>query len=213
MARTSGAVGGIAARVAGAAHVRHQDRSHGACRGPAHHPGRAEGPADEGGAVPLHRARRAPRRIRRRTRASAGQRAADGLELRAPSHGERTRPRLAGEVRAIRARCRRGGQSRPGASGTPARRHRCRVQAAVSRHAEYGRGRSPPVASRDGDLSSHGQRHPARGGLQGTLRAPARGARLRARGRADAALRSDAGERSDGARAGADRRVTARAGC
>ena len=43
--------------------------------------------------------------------------------------------------------------------------------------------------------------------------APARGTRLRARGRADAALSPDAGERPDGACAGAGGRATARGGC
>ena len=68
-----------------------------------------------------------------------------------------------------------------------------------------GRCRPPPVAPGDGDLSPHGQRHPARGGLQGTQRTPARGTRLRTRSGADAALPPVAGERSHRACAGADR--------
>ena len=45
----------------------------------------------------------------------------------------------------------------------------------------------------DGDLSPHGQRDPARGDLQGTDGTAARGTGLRARGGADAALWHDAG--------------------
>ena len=74
-ARTSGAVGGIAARVAGAAGVRHQDRPRRPRRRPEDHPRRPEGPADEGRAVPVHRPRRAAGGICRGTGAASVQRA------------------------------------------------------------------------------------------------------------------------------------------
>ena len=206
MARTSGAVGGIAARVAGermfgiktdrASHAEDLRTILGGLKGPLMKVAQFLStvpdalPAEYAAELAQLQANAPPMGwnfVRRRMASELG-------------------PGLAVEVRQLRPRSGGGGQSRPGASRTAARRHRRRLQAAVSRHAEHGRGRSSPAASGDGDLSPHGQRHPARGGLQGTDRTPARGTRLRARGRAYAALRPDAGERSDGACAGADQR-------
>ena len=75
---------------------------------------------------------------------------------------------------------------------TLAGRHRGRLQAAISRHAQHRGGRPAPVEAGHGGLSPDGQRHPARRDLQGTARTPARGTGLRARSRADAAVRPDA---------------------
>ena len=46
-------------------------------------------------------------------------------------------------------------------------RHRSRLQASVPGHAEHGGSRPAPAPRGDGDLSPHGQRHPARRNLQG----------------------------------------------
>jgi hypothetical protein len=143
---------------------------------------RAQGPADEGGAVPLDRPGRAARGIRAGTRHAAVQRAADGLGLRAPAHAERARPRLAVALRELRAGGRGGRLARPGASRDAADGSRGRLQAAISRHAD---------SAVEADLRqlkiafaiyrrydrAIDRRHP-----QGDLGPAARGARLRARG-------------------------------
>ena len=99
-----------------------------------------------------------------RTRQAAEPGAADGLGLRQAPHDRRARPRLAEEIRELRAPA--GGRrvARPGASRPLARRRRAGLQAAISGHAVGGRGRSAAAAMAVRDPSPHGSgdRHHAR---------------------------------------------------
>ncbi len=180
--------GGIAARVAGPARVRHQDRQGGACGGSEGHPGWAEGSADEGGADPVHHPGRPAGGVRGRAGAVAGQRAPDGLDF--------VRRRMAGELgpdwqskfsRSARRPPRRPAWAR--CTAPPCRTGGGGVQAAISGHGQHGGGRSAAASPRDVGLQADRAGHPARRHLHRTGRAPAGGTGLPARGRADAALR------------------------
>ena len=204
MARTSGAVGGIAARVAGArvfgiktdraAHAEDLKTILGGLKGPLMKVAQFLSTVPD--ALPAEYA------------AELAQ-----LQANAPPMGWTfVRRRMASELGTdwqskfaeLRPRGRRRGQPGPGASRAAARRHRGRLQAAVPGHAEHGRGRPPAAEAGDGDLPPHGQCHPARGGLQGTdANACARSSTTSAR-RRRCGCTAHAGERPDGARAGAD---------
>ena len=79
--------------------------------------------------------------------------------------------------------------------------------------AEHGGGRPQAAQDRDVALSPHGQRDPPGGHLHRARRALARGARLHARGRADAPLRPDAARRADACTSPSRSRTSARTGC
>ena len=172
---------------------RHRSRSrqerHGAGRGAR----RAEGPDHEGGAAARHHPRRAAAGIRQRTDQAAEPGAADGLGLRQAAHEGRARPRLAEKVRKLRASPGRRGFARAGASRALARRRRACLQAAICRHAVGGRSRpqAAAMAVRHPPPLRSGDRHHR--DRQGDRRAPARGARLLARGQARRALPRHAG--------------------
>ncbi len=107
MARTSGAVGGIAARVAGervfgiktdrAAHAEDLRAILGGLKGPLMKVAQFLSTVPD--ALPAEYAEELAR--------AAGERAADGLELRPPAHGERARPGLGAQVRRASAARRR----------------------------------------------------------------------------------------------------------
>ena len=161
MARTSGAVGGIAARVAGervfgiktdrAAHAEDLRTILGGLKGPLMKVAQFLSTVPD--ALPAEYA------------AELAQ-----LQANAPPMGWNfVRRRMASELGADwQAKFAQFGHDAAAAASlgqvhraTPARRHRCRLQAAISGHAEHGRSRPAPVAPGDGDLSPHGQRHPA----------------------------------------------------
>ena len=130
---------------------------------------------------------------------SAG--AAHGRTVRAPPHGGRARARLARQVQGIRARGRGRRLARPGPPRARARRPGAGVQAAISGHRERGRGR-PDAAEADLQPLSPLRPHDQSGAhLRGAGRAPARGARLRARSQAHGTLRRHAAGRGRRARA------------
>src|SRR5487761_2404507 len=81
--------------------------------------------------------------------------AADGLALRPPPHGSRTRPELGIPLRHVQPRGRSRRLARPGAPRPPAGRHRRRMQAAISRHAQHGGSRPAAIEAGDGGLSPH----------------------------------------------------------
>ena len=156
MARTSGAVGGIAARVAGnrvfgiktdkAAHAEDLKAILGGLKGPlmkvaqflstvpdALPPEYAAELAELQANAPPH-----------------------GLGVRQAPHAVGAGCGLAIEIRPFQPGRRRRRQPGPGASGDPAGWHRCRLQAAISRYAERGRSRSSAVETGAGGVSPHG---------------------------------------------------------
>ena len=122
-ARTSGAVGGIAARVAGervfgirtdrAAHAEDLQAILGGLKGPLMKVAQFLSTVPD--ALPAEYAEELAQ--------LAGQRAGDGLGVRAPPHGERAGAGLAAPVRGFRPGGGGGGEPRAGASRDAARRH------------------------------------------------------------------------------------------
>ena len=201
-ARVSGTVGGLAARLAGAAFPRHRDRPAAARRGAARRARRAEGPADEGRPAARDHPRSPAQGVRRRARPAAVRGAAHGPPVRAPAHGGRARARLALQVQGVRARGRGRRLARPGPSRdsrTTAGALACKLQypgiesAVEADLAQLGADLQPLSPLRPHDQSG--------ADLRGAGRAPARGARLRARGQAHGALSPHAAGRGRGARA------------
>ena len=188
-ARTSGAVGGIAARVAGAkvfgiktdraAHAEDLKTILGGLKGPLMKVAQILSTIPD--ALPDEYAAGAG--------AAAGQRAADGLGLRPPAHGRASWGRTGSR------KFRSFGQE-AAAAASLGQVHRatlldgtevaCKLQYPDMR--EHGRGRPAAAASWRWRLPAHRQRDPGRRDLRRARRAPARGAGLRARGRAAAAL-------------------------
>ncbi len=208
-ARVGASVGGLAARLAGQRYLGLSlDRDKHAAELKAR-AGRAEGPADEGGAAAGHHPRRAAAGICPRTGAAPGQCAGHGLGLRAPPHGAGARARLAGEVPALR----QGGVVRRLARpGSP--RRRCKDgrerggEAAVSRHGLGARSRPRPAQGRVRDRPALRPGDPHRRDPCRDPQPPARGARLSPRGPARArstalccATSSEGACAGDGARA------------
>ena len=146
--------------------------------------GRPEGAADEGGPAHRHHPRRAAAGIRARAGAAAGQCAGHGLGLRAPAHGDRARPGLAGEVRQLRQGGVVRGLAGPGPSRDAARRHRGRGQAAVPGHGVGARSRSQPAEAGVRCRPTLRPGHPHRRDPCRDHHAPARGTRLSPRGQA-----------------------------
>ena len=174
---------------------------------------RAQGAADEGRADDGDHPRGPARRLRRTAHQSAIAGAADGRSLRAPAHAGRARPRLARALRRIRSGAGRRRLARPGPSRKGPRRRRPRLQAAVSRHGLDGRSRHRPARIPVEVSPSDGSGDRRQRDRRRNCRALARGARLRARGQADAPLWRDAGRPAAGANAGACSRRFRRAGC
>ena len=112
-------------------------------------------------------------------------------------HGGRARAGLAEALRELRAQAAARGLARPGASRDRARRRAARLQAAISRH---GSRRSRPTSASSASSSRSTSATTARSRTDGDpcrdRRAPARGARLRARGPPHGALRPDAARRA-----------------
>src|SRR5690606_3042669 len=79
--------------------------------------------------------------------AAAGERAADGLALRAAPHADRARTWLARALRQLRADRRARRFARAGASREVQGRHTARLQAPVPRHGVGGGGRSAAASA------------------------------------------------------------------
>ena len=201
-ARTSGAVGGIAARVAGAkvfgiktdkaAHAEDLKSILGGLKGP------------------LMKVAQILSTIPDALPEEYSQELAQ-LQANAPPMGwSFVRRRMAGElgsglasqVQDVRPGRRRRRQPRPGASRHLARWPGGRLQAAISRHGEHGRRR--PQAAQAGDERVQADRQGDRGRrhLRRDRRPPARGTRLRARGVAASALHDHAARPAGGQRPG-----------
>ena len=180
MARTSGAVGGIAARVAGArvfgiktdraAHAEDLRAILGGLKGPLMKVAQFLSTVPD--ALPAEYAAELAE-----------------LQANAPPMGWNfVRRRMASElgpdwetqIRPVRPGSVGRSQPRAGPSRGLAGWNRRRVQAAIPGHGQHGGSRFAPVAAGDGGLSPHGQRDPARRNLQGTDATAARGAGLRA---------------------------------
>ena len=144
--------GGAWGAARGRALSRHADRPRAACGGFEGGAGRHQGAADEGRATARDDPRGAARGVCPRAADLAGQRAGDGLALRASPHGGRTGAGLAEPLQELRARGGAGRVVGPGAPGRRARWHNARLQAAISGHGIGGRSRSAPAQARDGAL-------------------------------------------------------------
>ena len=202
-ARVGASVGGLAARLAGERYLGWSARSRQARRRPEGGAGRAQGPADEGGAAARHHPRRAAAGIcaaswpscRPTRRPWAGPSCAGAWR---PSWGRTGRSKFA-------AASTRRPRSPPRSARSIARR--CRTarevagQAAVSRHGLGARGRPRPAQAGVRDRPALRSGDPHRRDPCRDHDAPARGARLPARGQARRALPPHAARRARRARA------------
>jgi len=144
-AQVSGAMGGLAARLAGERYLGLTlDRERHAAELKAVLGG-IKGPLMKVAQLPRHDPRRIAQGIRPGAGAAPSERAGDGLAVRQEAHGRRARPRLAEQISRLRSWRGAGGIIGPGAPGGGARRNPARLQTAVPRYGIGRRSRSAPA--------------------------------------------------------------------